>query len=87
MSFNFNKGEFVCVVGEIGSGKSTLINSVLGELIHVSPETLLSLGEKKSEMEEVAEMLRIGSTAKGVIQRHGSVALVEQQPWIQNKTI
>ena len=30
LSFNINKGDYVCVVGENGSGKSTLIKGILG---------------------------------------------------------
>lgn len=26
------KGEFVCVIGDVGSGKSSLLSSILGEL-------------------------------------------------------
>ncbi len=62
-SLSFKKGEFVCIVGEIGSGKTSLINSILGELIYVSNDTLKALGSKKSEVEEVQEMLKIGSMA------------------------
>lgn len=32
ISFNINKGEFVVVVGEIGSGKSSLLAAVVGEM-------------------------------------------------------
>ena len=30
-----NKGEFVVIIGEVGSGKSSLINAIIGEMIHV----------------------------------------------------
>ena len=27
-----NKGEFVCIIGDVGCGKSSLISSILGDL-------------------------------------------------------
>ena len=32
------KGEFVCVIGDVGSGKSSLLNAIVGDMIYV-PET------------------------------------------------
>ena len=30
LSFEVNKGDYLCIVGENGSGKTTLIKSILG---------------------------------------------------------
>ena len=30
---SISKGEFVCVIGKVGSGKSSLLSAILGELI------------------------------------------------------
>ena len=35
VDLNIKKGEFVCIVGEVGSGKSSLINALVGNMIFV----------------------------------------------------
>jgi ATP-binding cassette subfamily C (CFTR/MRP) protein 2 len=62
------KGEFVFIVGEIGSGKSSLLHSVIGELKMRSSDPL-------------------NGDRVNLIKKSGSLAYVEQQPWIQNGTI
>ena len=31
------KGEFVCIIGDVGSGKSSLLSTLIGDLLYVSP--------------------------------------------------
>ena len=38
IDLEFYRGEFVCVIGDVGSGKSSLLNSLIGDLIYVSGE-------------------------------------------------
>jgi len=35
MNLQIKKGEFVCVIGEVGSGKSSLIQSMIGDLLYM----------------------------------------------------
>ena len=37
INFTVKKGEFVCIIGEVGSGKSSLLNAILNNMIQVSP--------------------------------------------------
>ena len=32
------QGEFVCIIGDVGSGKSSLLNAVIGDLLFTSPQ-------------------------------------------------
>jgi ATP-binding cassette subfamily C (CFTR/MRP) protein 1 len=59
INLNVTKGSLVAVLGKIGSGKSSLLSTLLGELHVLSGRVGLS----------------------------GSVALVQQQAWIQNMTL
>ena len=38
MNLTIKQGEFVCIVGDVGSGKSSLLNSIIGDLLYASPE-------------------------------------------------
>lgn len=31
------KGEFICVIGDVGSGKSSLLSAIIGDMIYLSP--------------------------------------------------
>jgi energy-coupling factor transporter ATP-binding protein EcfA2 len=37
INLEVKEGELVCVVGRVGSGKSSLVNALLGEMCVVSP--------------------------------------------------
>jgi ABC-type uncharacterized transport system ATPase component len=39
------KGEFICVIGNVGSGKSSLLNAIIGDLLYVSPQILDKYGQ------------------------------------------
>ena len=36
IGINIKKGEFVCIIGDVGSGKSSLLNAINGEMIYAS---------------------------------------------------
>ena len=40
VSFDIKKGEFICVIGSVGSGKSSLLSALIGDLLYVSPEII-----------------------------------------------
>ena len=35
IDISVKKGEFVCIIGEVGAGKTSLLNSVIGEMLYV----------------------------------------------------
>lgn len=37
LELKVKKGEFLCVIGDVGSGKSSLLNTLIGDLLYVSP--------------------------------------------------
>lgn len=38
MDFKIKKGEFVCVVGAVGSGKTSLLNAIAGNMLYMPQE-------------------------------------------------
>jgi ABC-type lipoprotein export system ATPase subunit len=44
LDIEVKQGELVCIVGEIGSGKSSLLNAIFGEMAHVSDKFVEKVG-------------------------------------------
>ena len=38
------KGEFLCIIGDVGSGKSSLLNAIIGDLIYVPSASITEFG-------------------------------------------
>ena len=38
------KGEFLCIIGDVGSGKSSLLNAIIGDLIYVPSSSITDFG-------------------------------------------
>ena len=93
VDLEFYRGEFVCIIGDVGSGKSSLLNSIIGDLIYVSDEDIKAYGglDKVGTDTELDDFKNKVITKEVVgeapIQIKGSLSFVEQVPWIQNKTI
>ena len=72
ISLEINKGELICVIGEVGSGKSSLLSSILGEMW---------------KNNQINNPNLLNSTSESTLKIYGSVSYVQQNSWIQNKTI
>ena len=81
------EGEFVCIIGEVGSGKSSLISAIIGDMLFLDNETILELGDKTMDEKTHEQLCDRSMLVKDVVRLGGSVGLVQQNPWIQNKTI
>ena len=75
---SFPHGQLTVVTGETGSGKSLLLNSLVGEANHVSG--LVALSTKVAESENKAYLPHTWPPDSGV-------AFVSQSVWIENATI
>ena len=87
LNLTINEGEFIWVIGEVGSGKSSLISALLGDMIYVSDKTINEFGEWIMDNDIHDVLCDKSMLAKDVVRLGGSVWLVQQNPWIQNKTI
>lgn len=46
------RGEFTCIIGECGSGKSSLLSTMLGDLLYVDPSVIKQYGSGELGMEK-----------------------------------
>lgn len=44
LDLSIKAGEFVCVIGDVGSGKSSLLQAIIGDMMYVSDATIKDLG-------------------------------------------
>ena len=94
INLEVKRGEFVCIIGDTGAGKSSLLSAVIGDMIFVPDAEIHAFGgldqqgDKDSFDQLRQRVLGPGFTAvKKPIQVSGSISYVEQTSWIQNKTI
>ena len=53
-----NKGEFVCVIGDVGSGKSSLISSIMGDLQYLDSDFVESFGHCRTSDEQIQARIK-----------------------------
>lgn len=52
IDLKIKKGSFVVIVGETGSGKSSLLNAMIGEMIHLPDKTIQEIGDPKRAIKD-----------------------------------
>ena len=69
INFTVRQGEFVCIIGEVGSGKSSLLNAILNNMIQVGPKEvkkLLELRESILDKEGTIQIVPEGKVSKAL---------------------
>ena len=70
INFEIKNGEFICIIGEVGSGKSSLLQSILNNLIPLNPKTKIYLNGSVSYVSQVPWICN--ATVKSNILFHNS---------------
>lgn len=85
ISLDIKKGEFIGVIGEVGSGKSSLIQAILNNLIIID-ELDCEIKNENSKIANSKSNINNNEKNKRVIV-NGTIAYTSQNPWIQNETL
>ena len=58
LNLEVKEGEFVCIIGETGCGKTSLLQAIIGDMMAVSEETVKGLGgaDKTKTAKEFVEL-------------------------------
>ena len=82
------RGELICIIGELGSGKSSLLSSIIGEMIYLPRAEIDLAGDRVLSMQELKAMHHavLNDHTIGLdeppIKIGGEISYVEQQAWI-----
>jgi ABC-type lipoprotein export system ATPase subunit len=49
IDLKIKEGEFICIIGETGSGKTSLLNAIFGEMAFISEELIKEQGGLEAE--------------------------------------
>ena len=61
IEITIKKGEFVCIIGDVGAGKSSFLNAIIGELIYTKQTFLDQNSEKTMEDSFIETMTAHGN--------------------------
>lgn len=87
LNLKIHKGEFICVIGGVGSGKSSLISAILGDMIYMDDKMITEFQGRKMDDTARHEIIEHSKKFSNKVKLGGNVSYVQQTPWIQNKTI
>ena len=82
------KGEFVVIIGEVGAGKTSLLSTMIGEMIHFPQKEIDFIGDQMRKMssDELKGLehvlLQQDFTGHSPVTVTGSTGYVESQHWI-----
>ena len=90
INLDIKKGEFICVIGKTGSGKTNLMSALLGEMFNIDEQLVNSLGGSEKELSTEDDRRVFMNNVLGhnntlpspPICVNGSIAYSQQTPWI-----
>lgn len=91
IDFKVRKGEFVCIIGDVGAGKTSLLKSIVGDLIYIADDEIASWGGQDVTLQgeqldawknRILAPEYFEDVADKPIKIGGKLAYVEQNPWI-----
>lgn len=81
INLSVKKGDYLCVIGENGAGKSTFMKTLLGLLPPVSGKIEFYDGLKKNEIGYLPQQTEVQKDFPGIRERNCSLRMSES-PWL-----
>ena len=85
INLKIKKGEFVCIIGDTSSGKTTLLRTVSGETAFVSQEIIKEYTKQdlpKEKLKEITKKIYENKLQDFPITQSGTIGYTEQVPWL-----
>ena len=82
INLSIKQGEFVCIIGDVGSGKSSLLNAIIGDLQYLDPYFLVEEGAEKLNDPTTAEKIK-SHTRKRVHPSDTPIVIADQIAYVQ----
>jgi ABC-type multidrug transport system fused ATPase/permease subunit len=83
LNFTVQKGEMLAIIGEVGSGKSSILQAILNNMLVIDSENNIMNNNKEKKIE--FENNQNKKIPKVII--NGEISYVSQIPWIENETV
>jgi len=89
INFEVKKGELIAIIGEVGAGKSSLLQAILNNLIIIDEDENQSSNNhgyvNNNDIHLSSEIINNNKKQKVII--NGSLSYVSQISWIENETL
>jgi len=85
INLKVKKGEFVCIIGETSSGKTTLLRTMVGETAYVKKDIIKEYSQSDmsvQNLEEITRRIYSDKLEENPITQSGTTGYTEQVPWL-----
>ena len=91
VNLKIKKGELVCILGDVASGKSSLFSAIIGDMLHLTEDFIQNDG-RRLEKSELLDAVKFHSSqelsaSECPVKVQSTVSYAAQTAWIQNRTI
>lgn len=87
INLEIKQGEFVCIIGKSGSGKSSLFLSILGELFAIKSNEMKNIINKLDNESILEENMMMNEDEENELNYNPHLSFLSQKPWIRNATL